>query len=324
MWNSLFNYSSKLLLFAVALFPISVSAHCADTINFRFATEAEARMLVGTDDDFTAGWSEFDIISRLQNESGTKADLVAFKQGEVRAWTESEKKVILDDMYELNRIISKEGYHLPFPEEVVLVKSTMKDEGGAGGYTQANWIALSEDWLGRADEDSRRSLLLHELSHILTRNSFEYKQRLYSALGFEVFADGLEYPEELLDIRVSNPDIAAYDSYGPFKVNGKVENCAMYLYADRPYEGGLFFEYVKVAFVPYDDQLEPKRSADGKVVIYDISEIEDFFERVGENTNYIIHPEEILAENFVIAFMRKPDVPTPKLQKRVYKVLRGR
>ena len=33
------------------------------------------------------------------------------------------------------------------------------------------------------------------------------------------------------------------------------------------------------------------------------------------------HPEEILAENFVLAFLDTPNVPTPALKERVRKVL---
>lgn len=296
-------------------------AQDADTVSFRFANTEEASKLVGADDSFTLGWSDFDIISRLQNPNGTREDLLAFRQREVREWTEEEKQLILQDMLELNKIIRAEGYELPFPKEVILVKSTMKDEGNAGGYTQANWIALSANYLERAGDDNRRKLLLHELSHILTRNSFSYKQKLYSALGFNVVPESLAYPEFLVKRRISNPDIAAYDSYGPFKINGKTENCAMYLYTDRDWNKGEFFEYVRIAFVPYGDDLKPKTDAQGKVIIYDISEVEDFTERVGKNTNYIIHPEEILAENFVLAFLNKTEVPTPQLIEKIRNIL---
>lgn len=293
----------------------------ADTLCFRFATVQEAKQLIAMDDDFTRGWSEFDIVSRLHNTSGTKAELIAYKQNEVRAWTEEEKEVIRKDMIALNRIIRAEGYRLPLPQEIVLVKSTLKDEGGAGGYTQANWIALADNLVKKSDEKGRQYLLLHELSHILTRNSAAYKETLYAALGFKIASKELEYPEELLKMRISNPDIAAYDSYGPFTVKGRTEQCAMYLYADRPYTGGEFFEYVKIAFVPYNEQLKAKRDENGKLIVYDMADIEDFAKRVGKNTKYIIHPEEILAENFVLAFLNTPNVPTPDLKERVRQVL---
>ena len=315
------------MIAALLLLPLAAWAHVtaeyADTVRFRFATEAEGRQLMGADDVYTRGWSEFDIVSRLKNPRGTRAELLAYKQAEVRAWTPEEQQTILRDMYAINQLVRTQGYRLPLPHEVVLVKTTMKDEGDAAGYTQANWIALTDQICTRMKPEARRDLLLHELSHVLTRNSLEYKERLYAALGFTLVRGGLEYPAELLKTRISNPDIGAYDSYGPFTIKGRTENCAMYLYADRPYTGGRFFEYVKVAFVPYDAQLRPKCDANGKVLVYGMEDVEDFFERVGKNTNYIIHPEEILAENFVLAFLQTPGVPTPQLQQRVYKVLKG-
>ena len=44
----------------------------ADTIRFRFATVEEAQALLGCDDAFTRGWSEFDIHSRLQKTPGPR------------------------------------------------------------------------------------------------------------------------------------------------------------------------------------------------------------------------------------------------------------
>ena len=62
---------------------------------------------------------------------------------------------------------------------------------------------------------------------------------------------------------------------------GKVEQCAMYLYADRPYAGGAFFKYAKVAFVPDGPDMKAKRDANGKLIVYGMEDIEDFAQRVG-------------------------------------------
>lgn len=80
-------------LFLLVAQGAAASTQYADTIRFRFATVEEAQALLGSDDAFTRGWSEFDIHSRLQKTTGTKAELIAFKQREVRAWTEQEKRV---------------------------------------------------------------------------------------------------------------------------------------------------------------------------------------------------------------------------------------
>lgn len=43
----------------------------------------------------------------------------------------------------------------------------------------------------------------------------------------------------------------------------------------------------------------------------------DFFVAIGRNTRYIIHPEEVLAENFVIVMLGREDLPNPEVPKRL-------
>lgn len=48
-----------------------------------------------------------------------------------------------------------------------------------------------------------------------------------------------------------------------------------------------------------------------------------FLEQVGENTNYLIHPDEILADNFVLLVTGKKGVPSPEVVEKLGKVLAG-
>jgi len=43
--------------------------------------------------------------------------------------------------------------------------------------------------------------------------------------------------------------------------------------------------------------------------------VEGFYEKIGRNTQYIIHPEEILADNFVFLVHNNENVATPELLK---------
>lgn len=45
----------------------------------------------------------------------------------------------------------------------------------------------------------------------------------------------------------------------------------------------------------------------------DVSEISNFYEQVGRNTDYIIHPEETMANNFAYMITQKTDVPNPEI-----------
>ncbi len=295
----------------------------ADTINFHFATIEEGRTLITTEDNYARNLSKFDIIARLQNPQGTEVELTDLSVRSLREWTEEEKEKIKIMMYAINDSIRKNNFRLPLPPTITLVKSTLEEEGGAAGYTRSNWIALTDRLFTHLPESFHTTLLLHELFHVLTRNSIEFKREMYATIGFTVENQELEYPQDLLNLRISNPDIDKYDSYATFMVDGEAQKCAMILYADKPYTSGNFFEYMTVGFVPYDEQMMPVQES-GKTLIYPMEKIDNFYEKIGKNTSYIIHPEEILAENFVIAFTNASSVPTPELKEKIRKILKNK
>jgi hypothetical protein len=49
--------------------------------------------------------------------------------------------------------------------------------------------------------------------------------------------------------------------------------------------------------------------------------ISGFMEQVGRNTQYIIHPEEILADNFAMLVLGEPNVPSPEVLQKMREVL---
>ena len=294
----------------------------SDTVCFRLVTPEEAQKLMLTEDSYILNRSSFDIVSRLQNPKGTKEELVAMSIQELREWTDEEKEKIQHLSETINNTIRREQFKLPLPKEIVLVKSTLNDEGGAGGYTRSNWIALTDRLFTHLPADFHQKLLLHETFHILTRNSLDFKKKMYKTIGFTVTDEELDYPKDLWDMHISNPDVGRYDSYATFTVEGKPEKCTMVLYADRPYTTGPFFQYMKIGFVPYDEKMRPKQE-NGKTIVYPMEKISDFKEKIGENTQYLIHPEEILAENFVLAFTDQQSIPTPDLKEKIRKILKS-
>lgn len=62
----------------------------------------------------------------------------------------------------------------------------MQEEGGADAYTRKNWIAINENVLNNAQETQLKSLVAHELFHILTRYDLNFKKAVYQTIGFTV------------------------------------------------------------------------------------------------------------------------------------------
>lgn len=289
-------------------------------LSYRFATKAEAQMLITDIDNYTSNWNQFDIEIRLQKTDGKKSELLRMAMDETRNWSDKEKDNVRQALKRIQDQIAKQKYTLPLTEEVVIVKTTQKEEGGSTAYTRKNWIALGEQALG-LQADSLAQIIAHELFHILTREDHVFKKAVYATIGFNVLDREIIFPSDIGQKRISNPDVSRYDSYATFTVNGEKTNCVLMLYSDKPYNGGNLTEYMQTGLIPLNEQFIPIQE-NGKTLIYPLSAASDFLETTGENTAYTIDPEEIAAENFRHALMNTGEVKTPKIIKDIQAILK--
>lgn len=289
---------------------------------FRFATRAEAQMLITELDDYTRNWNQFDIDVRLQKPQGRKSALLQFAMDQTLNWSDEEKARISKTMKSLDAEIKKQKYNLEFPKEIVFVKTTQKEEGNAEAYTRMNWIAIGEEALKSSSDTDLKYLVAHELFHLLTRQNVHFKKDMYQIIGFEVAEKEILFPSDLAEMRISNPDISRYDSYGTFTIGGQKQYCTMVIYTDKPYNGNTLFDYMKIGLVPLNGEFIPVQKS-GKTIIYSLDEAEDFYTQVGKNTSYVINPEEIMADNFAYTLIGKKDLPNPEIIQKTQKVLKA-
>lgn len=289
-------------------------------LSYRFATKAEAQMLVTDIDDYTNNWNQFDIEFRLQKTNGKKSELLRLAMNETRNWSEEEKANVKKALNQIQSQITKQKYSLPFPEEVVIIKTTQKEEGSSTAYTRKNWLALGEQILD-LKADSLAQIITHELFHILTRENHAFKKAVYETIGFNVLDREIIFPSDINQKRISNPDASRHDSYATFTINGEKQNCTMLLYTDKAYNGGNLTDYMQTGLVPLNEQFIPIQE-NGKTLIYPLNTASDFFEVTGQNTAYTIAPEEIAAENFRYAFWNTHEVKTPQIIEKIRTILK--
>ena len=79
--------------------------------------------------------------------------------------------------------------------------------------------------------------------------------------------------------------------------------------------GNIVFNYLQLGFLIVSKN--PGTRAD----LLSPQQVSGFFEQVSRNTDYIIHPEEILAENFALLMIGRRDVPSPDLLDRLRRAL---
>lgn len=317
------KWKSLLTTVLFCMLSVIVMAQSPKTsLSYRFATQAEAQMLVTDIDSYTSQLNQFDIEARLQKQGGRKSELLRLGMNESRNWSDADKEKIKKAMTAIETEIRKQKYVLPLPGEIILLKSGMAEEGGALAYTRENWIAVGEKALNELSDADLKQLMAHELFHLLTRTDHAFKAAMYQTIGFTVLDNEINFPAELIGKKISNPDISRYDSYATFTIQGIAQNCTMMIYTEKPYENGNLFDYLKIGLIPLNEEMIPLQQ-EGKTVIHDIEEATDFYTQVGKNTSYIINPEEILADNFAFTLTNKSDIPNPEIIDRIKTILKS-
>ncbi len=280
-----------------------------------FATVEEARSVLSNRDDFAQAVSPFDRQARLQAAEPVSLDYwLAFNAAQAKPWSEEEQAKVSTALAKLRPKLEK--YRLPLPEQILLVRTTGKEEAGAA-YTRQTAIILPDGVL-QSDEDKLERLLAHELFHVLSRHDADLRRRLYAIVGFEPM-DEIELPAEWNARRITNPDAPRVDSRITLAFAGESVVAAPVLFA-TPAEfdaeaGGSLFKHLTFRLLVLEqagDRWAPKLE-NGQPVFLDPREQSDYARQIGGNTGYIIHPDEILADNFVLLVRGEREVKTPRI-----------
>ncbi len=291
----------------------------------RFSPVEEGRKVLARRDEYLAALSPFDRSARLKTAAAVdEKTFVKFVTGEVVAWSPEEIAAITTSLKAVRARLS--GYKLGFPAEIQLVKTTGKEEGGAA-YCRSNAVMLPARMVSRKEKAMVR-LLLHEFFHILSRNQPELRDKLYSIVGFLPCGE-VKLPPALELRKLTNPDAVGSRYRVEVKVDEESLSLVPVLYSSsESYDekkGGEFFRYLVfrlMAVKEVNGKWVPALK-DGKPRLLDPAGVKDFHRKIGKNTGYIIHPEEILADNFVLLMLGKEKVPTPRILEEMARLLKA-
>ena len=291
-----------------------------------FATVDEGKRILMARDEFVRQMSPFDraILMKTDKEV-TEKDFLAFVGKNVLAWTDADKKKVTAALKGLLRPLA--ALDLPFPGKVLLIKSTGKEEFGAA-YTRANAIILPKAHLNGPVVGLRR-LICHEFFHILSRKNPKLRNKLYASIGF-VKCDEVELPAGLKARRITNPDAPRNEHCIQVGIGGKKRWAIPITYSStKTYDverGGNLFAYAQFRFLVVEREagssaVKPVLEAQRPKLAH-IFGVSGFFEQVGMNTLYVVHPEEILADNFDLLVLGGRVVPSPEIIEKMRKILK--
>ena len=286
-----------------------------------FATVEQGRMILGAKDVYSEKLSRFDFTAKLRTEKPvTQNDYLSFAADNVVSWTEEEKKSVEPVLEQIKNDLKWIKWQ--FPQTVYLIRTTGNEEGGMS-YTRADGVVLP----GKRVTGRSKGLLTHELFHVLSRYNPKMRDELYSVIGFKK-CNEIKIPQPLSQMTIANPDCPKLEHYIEVTYEGKKVPATILLYSLRPYDvntGGSFARYMTSKLLilqqdANDKQFKPVLK-NGQPLLVDMNKVEGFYEQVGRNTQYLLHPEEAMASNFAILASAKTDVPSPEILEQMRVIL---
>lgn len=262
--------------------------------------------------------SEMSIQMRQPLEAGqTREDLlpayVAFLKSDVASFDYEESKFtagLAEKMFKIANLVAADI----FPDTLKLIKTKGTHYGDGVWYTRENCIVIPANELKSRKSNPFLTTLFHELFHVYSRLKPQKSAKLYQLIGFEAIGfDNLTVPEGLRERVLYNPDGVDFaQKIALAQADGSTIQAVPIIFANNvgAKEGqSEFFGYVEFSLY----QIE--READGRwrVLVKDdgfsstlsMDSQPDFFRQIKDNTGYIIHPDEVLADNFSFIMQEK-------------------
>ncbi len=287
---------------------------------------AAQKLLTDTTDGFFEQIRPLELCIQMRLENADCSTLCALPRAEMLhkykeflradlAEMSLEQSRLLDKQMQLALKYTFEAFpKLKLPDTLTLIAVKGDTYGGTVYYTRENCIIVPLPQLFAGNEEHLLSVLVHEIFHVYSRRNKEKRIKLFAEIGFEPI-DSLRWSDFLAERRLCNPD--AVDCRYILRL--PADNGAESLYVPVIYSrfsqydpDFSFFQHLHFQLFPAEalqdstgKPIEKAYAINSPNVGTDPQLLPAFFERISRNTNYIIHPEEIIADNFRMLVLQK-------------------
>lgn len=264
------------------------------------------------------GLSEMSIQMRKPiKESDTRASVlpayVQFLKTDVEGFSYEDSKFIQGVMEKVFRTVTEVSPDI-FPDTLKLIKTKGRHYGDGVWYTRENCIIIPADELGRRKTTAFTTTMYHEVFHVWSRLNPEKSDKAYQLIGFQgIGYQSLRLPAALANRALFNPDGVDFaQKIMLTQTDGSQIPAVPVLYANH--EGWTdaqktFFAYVEFSLFQIaqqpDGSWQVLTKDDGLTSTLNMQEQPDFYRQIKDNTGYIIHPDEVLADNFAFIMQER-------------------
>lgn len=289
-----------------------------------FADRSQAQQILMRRDRFVEQMTGLDRQLRLRDrQDPTEEDYLRFLGENAQDWSAVEMTAVRAALGPVTAKLAE--YPRIWPPTILLVKTTSALEDGAP-HCRQEAIVLPEHLLRQGALPLQR-ILVHELFHIASRHAPALRSQLYALIGFRECLP-IPLPPPLQQRKITNPDAPAVDCVTTVIHDGQPLHLTPVLLSrhsvdELPRDTTIFRE-LDFRLVQVEADGSNWRVAGGQEAAtrFTPRELPQWQAQIGRNTQYIIHPEEILADNFVHLILPGEPLPDPWLIEKLSEILR--
>lgn len=218
-------------------------------------------------------------------------DYKAYLKTDVESFEEEEIQQVSQIFGEINEMLLKVNPEL-IDRDIILIKTKGRHYGDGVFYTRENKIIIPQNVLDNINNEGFKQTMLHEFFHIFSRYNKATRDELYALIGFEEVKGEIDLGP-IGSRKLLNPD-------GTTDYLIKLEDKLAYPLissTEDEYKGSkpTFFNYL--SFHLYE--LKPVDNGYDLGAIIPFENAPTFFSQIKDNTDYILHADEIMADNFI-------------------------
>jgi hypothetical protein len=238
---------------------------------------------------------------------------IQFLKTDVEGFSAEEARFMEGVMEKVFRTVNAVSPDI-FPDTLLFIKTKGKHYGDGVWYTRENCIIIPADELGRRKTSAFTTTVYHELFHVWSRLNPAKSDRTYQLIGFESIGyNNLSLPPALAARVLYNPDGVDFaQKIALTQTDESTIYAVPIIYANHEGwrdEQNTFFAYLEFNLFQIEKQPDGKWKVvvkeDGFSSTLNIQDQPDFYHQIKDNTGYIIHPDEVLADNFAFIMQEK-------------------
>lgn len=252
-------------------------------------------------------------LEKGQTRESLLPEYIQFLKTDVEGFSAEESKFIEGVMEKVFRTVHGVSTDI-FPDTLLLIKTKGRHYGDGVWYTRENCIIIPADELGRRKTNPFTTTMYHELFHVWSRLNPVKSDKTYQLIGFEdIGYRNLILPPALAAQALYNPDGVDFaQKIALAQKDGSILYAIPIIYSNHlgwTDQQNTFFAYLEFNLFQVEKQSDGKWKVivkeDGISSTLNIQDQPDFYRQIKDNTGYIIHPDEVLADNFAFIMQEK-------------------